>query len=898
MYKNDFFFNSIQTSSNFYLNYYKFFFFQQNKLKKIKKKKIRFNRKKLKLRRNKIKRRQKKLLFLKRKKKKLFFLKKNLNLSYYKNYNFFRKKKFFFFKNNFQNFNKKFSKFFLLKFFKIKKNNFFFSNSKKPSIWSLMLNNNINSKKTIRKQKSKNKQNLFLKKKRYKIKYKLKRLKKFKNKMKYNYKFRLKFKNRNKRTNRYGKRWFVRSRSKLSTKTLISNKLFKLKHSFSKYTFSPKRYIRSNLKKWRLLRKYKNKRVFKIQKLKKKRYLRKSLNLYFKKYLKLLNSKRYKKFNKFIVHIKNDDIKDKKKIRAKLKLNKFKRINRKTKKKLARTQLFQINKLFKKVLSKSLPKKRLFKYLNRNLFKYLKKKHSVKKLFKKNYSNKKYFNKKYLSENLFNKDYNSKTFSRIKYFNKRVFNKTFRFKKFSKRKKLKFFFFRFLVRLKTYKKKFLTKKKKIFYFKKFFILKNSLNKNKEFFIKNSFFVKYVNKLNFIKKKNTFKIFKNILFFKNKQINFFIFDLKSKIRNLFVLNSNGFLYLNRFNSTRYFRKEKSWSIRKIIYSFAAKNDLQNFILKKYIKNKHFAIKDLKYSRNPLLVDLNPYDFKLKYINWGTNVKSKCREREFFSFNGSLFNSIFTPYYGLQFPNIYHSLYTFNYSSLGWTDNILEPFFLKTLNSKNFEFNIKKTRFKPGYSTMWRDFRTTLKTMLDLKFKYQKKLTKYLLKFNKIIKNRLYFLFEMQLENVVTLSKFFPDKSWSVFFINEGYVFVNNRRTYNIYEQLFKNDFIQLAVSLKYYIIYRWLMNWHIIKKNKLRRRLNSKINAKNLPDDKQKSRNLPIWLIKNKNLKDDVSRYLEVDYVSLSCFILYEPLFFTDINPLTFLSTRFSIINLFNWKYIN
>ena len=112
-----------------------------------------------------------------------------------------------------------------------------------------MLNNNINSKKTIRKQKSKNKQNLFLKKKRYKIKYKLKRLKKFKNKMKYNYKFRLKFKNRNKRTNRYGKRWFVRSRSKLSTKTLISNKLFKLKHSFSKYTFSPKRYIRSNLKK-------------------------------------------------------------------------------------------------------------------------------------------------------------------------------------------------------------------------------------------------------------------------------------------------------------------------------------------------------------------------------------------------------------------------------------------------------------------------------------------------------------------------------------------------------------------------------------------------------------------------------------------------------------------------
>lgn len=778
----------------------------------------------------------------------MFFLKKNLRLSYYKKYNFLRKKKFFFFKDNFLNFNRKFSKFYLSKFNKIKKNNFFFSNSKKNSFWSLLLNNNLNSKKNtqiikntqknknIRKLKLKNIKKrkkiikkvlenrfILLKKKTPKLQYRLKQIKKLKNKLKYNFKLRRDFKKKYKRVNKYGRRWFIKIRAKLSTKVIISKKIFKVNRSSFKNNIAHKRFSNLYFKKWKFINRFGHRKTMRRVEFKIKKYWKKGRKLnYNKKYLNIRDVSR--------------------------------------------------------------------KYLTK---KYLTRKYLTRKYLTKKYFNKKYFNKNFINKKIFNK----------KFFNKKFFNKKFRFKKYSKKKKLKLFFFKFILRSKTYKKKSLIKKKKNFFFKSFFFLNNSSNsfdffKNNVNFFKNVFFIRRLNNLNLLKKKNNLKLLKDVLFFENKKINFFVFNLKSKIKSLFVLNSNGFLYLSGLDSFRHLKKESAWVIRKTIYSFASKNDLQNFILKKYIKNKHFAIKNSKYSKNPLLFDLEPHEFKLKYINWGLNMKSKHEERNLFSFNGSLFNDVFTSYYDLSLPNIYDSLYTLNPSTLGWTDQLLEPFYLKSLNSKNFGFSIKKTRFKPGYSTMWRNFRTTLKATLDLKFRYQKKLTKYLIKFNKIIKNRLYFLFEMQLENILALTRFFPDRAWTVFFINEGYVFVNNRVILNIHEQLFKNDFIQLSVSLKYYIIYRWLMNWHIVKKNKLRRRLNSKINAKNLPDDKQKSRNLPIWLLKNKNLKEDVSRYLEVDYISLSCFVLYEPLFLTDINPLTFLSTRFSIINLFNWKYIN
>ena len=471
------------------------------------------------------------------------------------------------------------------------------------------------------------------------------------------------------------------------------------------------------------------------------------------------------------------------------------------------------------------------------------------------------------------------------------------FKHFSKRKKLKIFLFKKILRMKVYKKKISNKKKKNIYLKNFFFLSNSgsfFTHSGIYFFK-TFFTSYFFKSKRLK-KNLF--FKNFLFLEKKTINFYIFNLKSKIKNLFILNFNGFVYLDRLNSLNFFRKENAWILRKIIYSFATKNEVQNFILKKYIKNHY---KSIPFEKNNFLnfssTNLNPYDFKTKFVEWAFDLTPKFFEQEVHSFNSYYFSTL-KNYQTLVPFSFYSSLYTFSLPTIDWAGLILEPYYVHSLTSRDYNFTIKKTKFKPGYSSMWREYRSTLKISLNLKFRYQQQLTKYLLRFNKIIQNRLYYLFEMQLDNVLTLSKFFPDRSWSIFFINEGLIFVNGYRICNIYEQLFKNDFVQLIVSLKYYIVYRWLLNWQIFKKIKLRKRLNNRINMKNLPDDKQKSRNLPVWILKNKNFNEDVARYLEVDYFSLSFFIVYEPLFITDINPLSFIGTRFNVLNLFNWKYIN
>lgn len=67
----------------------------------------------------------------------------------------------------------------------------------------------------------------------------------------------------------------------------------------------------------------------------------------------------------------------------------------------------------------------------------------------------------------------------------------------------------------------------------------------------------------------------------------------------------------------------------------------------------------------------------------------------------------------------------------------------------------------------------------------------------------------------------------------------------------------------------------------------------LSDDKQQSNLMPNWILKNKNLITDVSKFIEVDYFTLSVFVIYEPFNLLDINPYNFISARYGVINLYN-----
>lgn len=67
--------------------------------------------------------------------------------------------------------------------------------------------------------------------------------------------------------------------------------------------------------------------------------------------------------------------------------------------------------------------------------------------------------------------------------------------------------------------------------------------------------------------------------------------------------------------------------------------------------------------------------------------------------------------------------------------------------------------------------------------------------------------------------------------------------------------------------------------------------------KQKSRYTPNWIHNVRYDMSDVKNYLEVDYFTLSVFVIYEPFILNHqfINDLP--QTRPNIFKLYNWKYI-
>jgi hypothetical protein len=130
------------------------------------------------------------------------------------------------------------------------------------------------------------------------------------------------------------------------------------------------------------------------------------------------------------------------------------------------------------------------------------------------------------------------------------------------------------------------------------------------------------------------------------------------------------------------------------------------------------------------------------------------------------------------------------------------------------SIKRIKFKPGYSRLWRLSRVALKFLLSLKFQYQQKLTKYLSRFLRLNKFMLVKYNEFKLLNLLTTTLLLPDRENSLLLITNRLVFLNSYLVTNEKVYLFVNDFLQLIVSLKYYILFKWIKNLNILKKKRL------------------------------------------------------------------------------------
>lgn len=386
----------------------------------------------------------------------------------------------------------------------------------------------------------------------------------------------------------------------------------------------------------------------------------------------------------------------------------------------------------------------------------------------------------------------------------------------------------------------------------------------------SFFTKVTKNLNFLVKNSRF--FTNLLTSSYNQIiilkplsYFCTFSsntvnlkkqkfslLKTKYNTLFsyhnlsfILPIYGFLFITKQEVlTNY---NSILDLKKTSYSFFYYNDIKNFIISKSNLIKNY------------------YSFFLNSLNF--------EENHYIPHKGFKNNS--KPSFLFLLKNESSSL-------------VFDSFF-----DEPDDFSISRIRFKPGYYRIWRNARNSLKSLLNLNFSYQHQLTRYLAKFYKLNRFTLFKYTELKLSNLLLFSNLVPDYSTSQLFINNKLIYVNGLLTTNSSLILVQNDLIQILVSIKYYVLFKWLTNWSLLKKLKINQLLiSNQSKATNLS-----KKNLPEWLLKNLTFDYDIPKYLEVDYLTLSAFILYEPYKITDYNPLFQKFSKLPIYNLYNWKYI-
>jgi hypothetical protein len=67
--------------------------------------------------------------------------------------------------------------------------------------------------------------------------------------------------------------------------------------------------------------------------------------------------------------------------------------------------------------------------------------------------------------------------------------------------------------------------------------------------------------------------------------------------------------------------------------------------------------------------------------------------------------------------------------------------------------------------------------------------------------------------------------------------------------------------------------------------------------KQKSRYTPKWIYYSRFDHSDIKSYFEVDYFTMSAFVLYNPYLVDYSAPDDTIDLRISIYKMYNWKYI-
>jgi len=161
---------------------------------------------------------------------------------------------------------------------------------------------------------------------------------------------------------------------------------------------------------------------------------------------------------------------------------------------------------------------------------------------------------------------------------------------------------------------------------------------------------------------------------------------------------------------------------------------------------------------------------------------------------------------------------------------------------------------------------------------------------------YKFFEFSIVNLIIRCKFCYNLSESIFFLKNGFIYLNGLKITNPLTQVNVGDLIQLSFSENYFNFFKVNTNnklksifflKHIIWKNK------------RFKDNfyKQKYNQVPDWIFKISNFYDDIPSFIEVDFSIMSFLVIYKKLNTQDINLNLFNFINFYMLRNYNWNYL-
>jgi hypothetical protein len=312
------------------------------------------------------------------------------------------------------------------------------------------------------------------------------------------------------------------------------------------------------------------------------------------------------------------------------------------------------------------------------------------------------------------------------------------------------------------------------------------------------------------------------------------------------------------------------------------------------------------------------FRLLVLNYNFKSKKFLVKKQLFSFLklNEAKRNIMNRRKRISTFRFYKTLAKFNYSTVttkasnAFRNFTKDRFFSANSGSTNLmrsykgrtssELFLPRVKFKPGYQRIWRQARRAIAENIGLRYVYQKQMTKYMLRLSKRVNTYSFSMSEASLDKAILYSRLLPDLKTTSNFLALGLISLNGWKINKLSSFVMPGDLIQVTLSRWLSVYFRWLVVWANQNKAKFKKLVFRKGLAssyKLMKQRKQRSRHVPLWVYNSRFDMSDIKPNYEVDFFTMSSFVLYEPLLIDYYTPDDLPDQRHYIYRLYNWKYI-